>query len=397
MDFKALLNTDVAVLSHGAERLWRWWIGELRSLASLGRGASGPKSRLIAELRGDDLVFREYRRTVAIAIPRHGPVDKMLANATFALPDGTVLTREVGYPPLPPADLRRIAALDIDRLTPFMSGDVLFDLDAGRTGRNTAELRVELGIIRRRTFEDILARLRAFGAEPKAISLVDHHDGSPRFDFLNCAPIAGRRSLFGLRAGYWWAIASALFLLNCGLLITKDVYSLSSLRGVVQMQRNSVVLASALRRRVELEDNRRARVVASLDRASPLAVLNAVTQALPDSVWVQHFEWNGKLVRLVGMAPAGLDVAALVRASPVIQGRTELVRAVVGSGRAPPVTRRMPASALAGTRDTSSRPVASTPAPHIVPPQQSLSPADAAAPLPPKTRFDVTVPLGQKS
>jgi hypothetical protein len=314
IDFKALLNTDISVMLHGLDRLWRWWGRELRgALPFLSRSDRLPKSLLVAELCNEELIFREYRRSTAFPIPRYGASKKMLTDAVFALPESAVLVRDIHYPPLPTSDLRRIATLEFDLLTPFRSDDVIFDIEVQPDGRPVA-----LGLVRKRTLDGILNRLWSFGAEPRAISLVDRMDGTPRFDFL---PWTGkRRPLFGFHATYWWMIVAVLIAANIALLIAKDVYSLSSLREVVQLQRSSVHLASALRRRVTLEEEKRATLVQSLKRPTPLAVWNAVTNALPDDAWVEHLEWNGKAVRLVGMAPQNFDVLKAVRATPTVRG-----------------------------------------------------------------------------
>jgi general secretion pathway protein L len=215
------------------------------------------------------------------------------------------------------ADLRRIIALDMDRLTPFRMEEVVFDLEV-RPGQN-GQRKVRIGIVRRRIIDDVLARLWSFGAEPLSLSLVDRQDGTLHFDFLKAAQLPGRRPLLGLLPTYWWLVAILLFILNVGLLIAKDSYSLDGLRGAVDEQRNAVVMANRLRRRVDLETGRRKVVQESLKGASPLAILDAVTKTLPDNTWVQRFEWNGKQVKVVGHTLPGQDIPALMKASSFLR------------------------------------------------------------------------------
>jgi len=348
MNVKALLNTDVSTLLSGAQSFWNWWIGELCMLLPPSwRQAGGRKSRLIAELKEGKLSFHEYRRGLAVAMPRQGAATRLLPNAFFALPPASVLVRDVPYPPLPLADLRRMAALDMDRLTPFRSEEVVFDLDV-RPGKESAKKQVTVAIMRRSVLDDMLARLWSFGAEPRAIGLIDRHDGMPRFDFLAAAGVSGRKPLFGVKPLYWWLAATFLFVGNIALLIAKDAYSVANLQSVVETQRGSVVLASSLRRKVEQEARNRSAVVNSLKRASPLAVLDAATRALPDTVSVRQLEWNGKRVHLVGNGPQTVDVLALLNATALVKGIPDSPEKPVrpDSPHPPVVAQAAPASSI---------------------------------------------------
>jgi general secretion pathway protein L len=316
MDVKGLLNTDVSTLFHGGQRLWNWWLGELRAMLP-GSVQSGPKARLIAEFQGDTILFREYRRNSTVALPRRGVIEHLLPQSAFALPSSSVLVRDVDYPALPLADLRRITALDMDRLTPFCNEDVVFDLEV-RPGQN-GQRKVRIGIVRRHIIDDVLARLWLFGAEPLSVGLVDRQDGALHFDFLKAAQLRGSRPLLGLWPAYWWFAAILLFVVNVALLVAKDTYSLDGLRSAVDEQHSAVVMANSLRRRVEEETGRRKVVQESLMGASPLAILDAVTKTLPDGAWVQRFEWNGKQVKIVGHAPPDQNIAGLMKASSFLR------------------------------------------------------------------------------
>jgi general secretion pathway protein L len=357
MNVKALLNMDVSTLFRGVQWFWNWWTGELRMMLPPSWRPAGKKNRLVAELKDGNLLFREYRRGFAVAMPRHGTAERLLPNAFFALPSASVLVRDVSYPSLPLADLRRMTALDMDRLTPFRAEKVVFDLDV-HPGQGEKK-QVTVAIVRRKSLDDVLTRLWSFGAEPLAIGLIDRHDGMPRFDFLDAAGVSGRRPLFGVKPAYWWLAAGLLFVGNIALLIAKDAYSVANLQSVVEAQRGSVVLASSLRRKVEQETRKRSVVINSLKRASPLAVLDAATKALPDSVSVRHLEWNGKLVHLIGTGPQAVDVSALLNASALVQASLEKPKRPNGhANRSPavaqvslPATPVLPSAAPTGMFD----------------------------------------------
>jgi Tfp pilus assembly PilM family ATPase len=56
-----------------------------------------------------------------------------------------VFTRELDLPLLPPNDMRRLVALDIDRLTPFPAEAVYFDLEIIQRDADRGKQRVLAG------------------------------------------------------------------------------------------------------------------------------------------------------------------------------------------------------------------------------------------------------------
>jgi Tfp pilus assembly protein PilN len=115
---------------------------------------------------------------------------------------------------------------------------------------------------------------------------------------------------------YWWVAVAALVLINLGVLIGRDMLDVSRLRAAVDDQRGAVDAALALRRRVEKESAQRQDLIVRGGRNEPLRMLSALTAAIPPGAWVQHLEWNGQTLRVIGFKSGDVDMAAALKGSP---------------------------------------------------------------------------------
>jgi Tfp pilus assembly protein PilN len=70
-----------------------------------------------------------------------------------------------------------------------------------------------------------------------------------------------------------------------------------------------------LRRRESSAWTRRRDLLARARRGDPLRMLDVLSQALPPGAWVQHLEWNGQSLRIVGFKRQDIDLIAAIRGS----------------------------------------------------------------------------------
>jgi hypothetical protein len=232
---------------------------------------------------------------------------------------------------MPSADVRRMLTLDLDRLSPLAPELIHFDVrlldripsENGQTAR--------LAILRRAEAARLLAAARQAGFEPAALAVrPEGRDGAPQFDFLpQVLEAGGRTAGGGARLRAWW-IAAALILANLAILVGRDIIDVSRLRVAVEAQKPGVEAVQRLRRRVASEDARRRDLIARGRRGDPLRLISQLTRALPPTAFVQHFEWNGQTLRLVGFAREGVDMAAAVSASGAVVNPKVLTGAPTG-------------------------------------------------------------------
>ncbi len=305
MDLSTILNAELSTVGGWIADGWRWWLSELAAMVPERLRGRGGRNEVI--LLPPDVTHPHWRRR-----DRHG--EAMLApgtaqRGTAALPEAAVLTRSLPLPALPDADLRRLVALDIDRLTPFAEDQVWIDVEAGprdQLGRSM----VTLAVLPRAVAAEVLADAERF--DVTITRLAAQHGGGIRFDFLKV--MRGRTGLS--IAARWWIAVAVLFAINLGALVIRDVASVNRLREAVEAEAPAARSATALRNRVMREQVRRTGLVQLRRRHDPLPVLARVTEVLPPGAWVMRLVWNGRTVRLTGYQPQGSDVLAALRHAP---------------------------------------------------------------------------------
>ena len=310
------LDADVAVLGPKLVETCRagfdWWIGELRDMAPAALRASRVGGRPVAErtATGEYVLVRGDGRTRP-----HTP-GRSAVQAALRLPPEAVLTRSVQAPPLPERDLRRMMALDIDRLTPFRAQDVYLDVARGAEAAEGAGARpVLIGVTPRGVAELALAEARAAGLEPTA--MIAAGEGGRTLDFLPAMRAAGAVGSAHRAAGMWWTVVAALVVLNVGCWIWRDSRSLSELQSAVDAQQPQVRRVAALRASLRAEAQRRRGLAEALAADEPLRALDAASRALPDAAWVQRATFAAGSVRLAGYHKPGVDVVAALKRDPL--------------------------------------------------------------------------------
>jgi general secretion pathway protein L len=307
MTLQELLNSDVEVIGDWLRQGWDWWVEELGQLVPERWRRGGRSDPPVAELDGAERTVRLWRRGRFTEIAR-GAKPRAAALGVGA---DQVLTRTVVLPAVGRGDVRRLVALDLDRLTPFRSDQVYFDVERVEQDRALGRQTLTLAVIPRAAAEAALERGRGFGLAPLRLGVLDA--GGLRFDFLPAVRAAGRGGRAGRGLLLWWAAAALLAALNVGVLVFKDMDDVGALRAVVEQQRPAAELAMSLRRRVEAEAGGRRALLAERTHNDPLRIEAAVTRAFPAPQWIQRLEWNGRTLRLVGYRDQAFDVLAAIR------------------------------------------------------------------------------------
>jgi len=308
-----LLNSDMdlATLAAVARQGFAWWIEELASMLPAGlRARLSSQPRVLAEPL-DTGGWRVWRDGNLVEM---GPTPTVKETVGILLPTSQVLVREVPAPRMPSADVRRMLSLDIDRLSPLAPELIHFDMEVIDRDSGEGKQTVSVGIVPRTTALALVERARAQGLKPATLGVKT--GGEPiaqRFDFLPAVlEAAGEKQKTGLGVYLWGAVA-ALFVINLAVLVGRDMADVASLRHLAEAQRPAVSAALRLRGRVEAEEARRGDLVNRGQKNEPLRMLSILTQAIPSGAWVQHLEWNGQALHIVGFAAADVDMAAAIR------------------------------------------------------------------------------------
>lgn len=312
VNLQELLSSEIDVADL-ARRGWYWWVDELASmLPPSWRARLSSRPSLWAEqIPGG--VWRYWKDDCLVAPPPVRPGAPTVVG--LLLPPGAVLVREVPAPRMPPPDLRRMLALDIDRLSPLAPSLIHFDFEVIDRDDGDGRQRVRVGITPRSTAAELVEAARAEGLTPAALGVRSDGDApDAHFDFLPAVLEAAAETPRRWDR-YWWGGVVAMLALNLAVLVGRDMADVAALHGMVDAQTPLVNAALGLRRRVEAEESRRAQLVAQGQRAEPLRMLDALTLATPPGAWVQHLEWNGQALRIVGYKRPDVDLAAALRGS----------------------------------------------------------------------------------
>ncbi len=299
-----VLDLDVADLGPAALRAWRWWMGELRALA-------GPLMRERAPRSGRWPVL-DVAADGAFGPTQDGDRSAPTRAKAVALrlPAERVLRRTVAMPQLAGRDLERLVRLDADRLTPFAAGNAYHHIRAGDADAGAATRDVRLLSVDKAFADAALDQAARQGHEVRAVLAPDERDDT---DLLPVMQVDRPDPRTRTRRRLWLA-AATLVIVNLGLWVWRDVQATQALE-----TRASQINARA--RRVERATQEEialrgllAHADAGADRGDPLFALDAVARALAPGATLQRLEWRGGRVRLAGVKPAELDIAAALKA-----------------------------------------------------------------------------------
>jgi general secretion pathway protein L len=225
------------------------------------------------------------------------------------LPAASGLRRSLLLPAAARERLREVLGFEIERQTPFASGDVLYD---GRVlgVRDDGQLQAELVVVPRARADAATAQLGALSGWLAGIDLADA-DGRPLG--INLLPAAQRHQ----RGNPWrlWNIALAAFALFAFALGLSQV--LDNRRAAAERLQADVAKRSAQAREVSQQ---RQRLVDAVEggiylqaqrnaRPSVIEVMDELARRLPDGTYLEKVSIEGGQLTLVGLSN---QAAALV-------------------------------------------------------------------------------------
>ncbi len=207
------------------------------------------------------------------------------------------------------SDVKRMIALDLDRLTPFQADQIYFDADIVSRDAENGRQQVAVGVLRRDAAAEILSDVLrpgpdACGAGREAARRrVDAEIRFPRRDARGRrrGPAQRRSSIGGVGV-------AALLILNFVILTWRDSSSLDQLRQAVESQAARWRSRCARATASTMRPARRAQLLDAKEKLSPLPVLDAVTAVMPQDAWVRRFEWNGRSVHIIGARKTSQDI-----------------------------------------------------------------------------------------
>ncbi|MBL0142245.1 MAG: hypothetical protein IPP91_09205 [Betaproteobacteria bacterium] len=413
----------------GLAELFAWWKGELAALvppawrerlasrSSAMVAVSGdvwremrPSERRLVEMSRVDLASLDVagRRAAFRRFMAEGP--GAAGNVWLVLPDEDVLVRTITLPLAAEEALRDAVGFELDRFTPFASGQACFDFRV--TGRDVAtqQLTLELAVASRAVVDGRLAELQEIGATVLGVS--PGHDLAGNHSPLNLLAPERRGRPVGSRAAI---AARVLAVLAVILAMAAAIYPLWQKRSAVIRLLPRVATAKAgadvaehLGKEIEKLAAEHNFALAKKQAQYPMVMLlEELSRLLPDTTWIQQLEVRpgpkgrdlqfygetGSSSQLIEVLEQSGLVANAVFKSPLTKGATpNTERFFIGAElKSRPIPDPIPEAtlvssspgAVAGPAAPPSAPVAApAPAPAAAP-AAAVAGAPAAAPVAP--------------
>lgn len=302
-------NSSFPALQHAVLRFWAWWRRELSAtVAPLGRVLTRPRKGAVvrvyrsaedAEDSGtatrttlDDASWRE----LAARLKRRKRRPDAL---TLVLGPDLYLSRKASYPAGAVTQLDSIIDLDIAQSTPFTGETAVWKWRV--TGRANGRIDVETAILRRDLVMSLLSLASQNGLEVAEIDI--EGAGRPlRIMKLSTPADQARRRWRRINA----ALATALVLLaagGAGALQWKREEALAAANARLE----AVKVRAVRMRRAQADaiaeyDSNAALLREKARTPSVVTVWNALSQALPDTVWLSGLELTRDGGRISGFA-----------------------------------------------------------------------------------------------
>jgi hypothetical protein len=307
-----LLDADMTTLVRMTKDGARWWVDELNAmLPAWAQRERRAISGLVAHYGADGNL-----RIEGDSMPLDGADQgKAPRPATILIPETLCLIRQVALPAMRRSDMRKLVMLDLDRLMPFAIDSAYADVAPTAAVSADGKADVAIAALPKTQIKAVYAAAIEAGLAPRAIGIASAGDARLRFDFLPGLAEDGLAAQPGSGAHFWWWLLAALFALNVGALIFRDMQSVSQLATLVESQQPSANAARRLAQRIAGEEGLRSELRARREKDNALVALAFVTRVVPSGVWIQRYSWNGETLRLSGYKQGNVDVVAALRKS----------------------------------------------------------------------------------
>ncbi len=317
-----------ASLMASGTAIFNWWRRQMQTVLPW-RKPAGTLLIDIQEFRSHPpsvsgrIWLRRQGRKAFIAALHPGlrlPIDTGIWPAILQLPPQMTLHRKLVLPLQAEHHLQSTVSFELDRLTPFNSGELLWSIVDLTRGRQN--LRLTVAMVPRAATEPLLTVLRQMNLSPAFVET-----GHGRIPVQHCAPGSAtwfHRSLPGLCC----TLAIAVILTP----IVWQQYCLDRLAAqlnALQPQQREVRLLQA-----QLNDLHATQAVAaSIRKPDAVAVLSALTNALPRQAWLTSLSITADGLTAYGKSydPARL-IPTLAASSGILGPKLRTATAPGGNG-----------------------------------------------------------------
>ena len=306
------LDADIVSLGRLAGTGWQWWVDEMEAM-------------LPAALRAKPAIPPGERLLWDGALAQPNGTAPAAGRASILIDPALVLIRTIERPSLPRGDMQNLVALDLDRLTPFAQDAAYLDIAILGSGSAPATVRVQLTALPKAIARAVADACKTANIVPQAVGIADPAGTTLAANFIAPMRADGLVHSAGRTRILWWVVVLALFALDLGLYIYRDIASTQRLEALVDAQSAAAKGARRVAAGLQREELLRDSVMHDRRAGDALAVLSLISRVLPTGTWVERFAWDGTQLRISGYKPAQLNLLKTLRAT----GRFASVRTTV--------------------------------------------------------------------
>jgi general secretion pathway protein L len=315
-----------------AGRALHWWLGELRGMwDDVARRFDVRRRSAIVIEAGERYWIVRQRQRVLGQIDRAAPDAEDIRRTLTRLglraggsaplvvefPQERVLTRRIALPTSAQGEIDRVLQFEIARLFPFPAERVHFRhrvIAQGSLALDRGTIEVEVVAVAREVVAEIVDALAEAGLRPSAICIAGGAGATPLY--LPVTAVGnGTRALAGPNR----ALLIALGVLAVAALaspVIHDRLQLAAAESAIEGLKSAAQGALDTRDRQRIEAAQAASPLRLRAARPPLvAVLDALTKAVPDGAWLMSVNISGRELVIDGLSPSAAATALALEQS----------------------------------------------------------------------------------
>jgi general secretion pathway protein L len=233
------------------------------------------------------------------------------------VPRELLLERTLALPLAAEADLASLLRYQMDSITPFAAEELFWVGTIVRRDREHRRLHVRLSFVPKSALPAFATALEEFGLAPSWLEAATPA-GAPRIIPLSNMLASERRRRRNLRVGLAGitALAAASIVLPC----IRQTMDRAEIEDQIRALEPTVKLAETLRGRITRDSSAATLIATEHNRVGdPLAVLSAVTAALPDDTFLTDLTIRAGKLEITGQSKAAARLIGALAASPIVK------------------------------------------------------------------------------
>lgn len=318
-----------------------WWFGELAAVvpSRFRRLVSGTSQKLVLEFAAGEVVVGaetagDYREIGRIDTSLHEParwrgamakltrkLGRGRTNATIRLPQDKILQKSIRLPLATEENLREVLGFEMDRHTPFKSGEVFYDHRLIARDDEAQQIVVELAVAPRALVESAVGKTREFDLDPISVEIAgDDATGDNVFNLLPLEQDDGKGRNGGRLTFALGLLALLLGALAVYIPMDRERREAEHLLDRVASARAEAERADRLRDEIN-ETIEAGEFLVDKKRQTPAVIelLDELTRLLPDDTWLLQFQQQGPKITVAGYSAGASDLVGVIEQSPYFQ------------------------------------------------------------------------------